>query len=283
MNSSDWSLLFFTLIGQFSAGAVTALLLFAIFSKSQPNTSTIKFFSNTLLVATITILVALLISFLHLSAPLSSVFAISNIKSSWLSREILMVSVYAAAIFATTVYWQWFRGKGIFIRPLLLVSASLGLGMVYTMGKIYMIPTVPIWNTPATLVAFFANTLILGFSFALMMMHLSFPNELFQKLEKTFLYLIILVLAIKVIVGSIHWVGDLEESVGFASRSIPGIWQALSWGWLIALGLIIRKVFPHPQDKPGGKGIYIVAFAFFLIAEFAARVIFYSSYFRVGV
>jgi DMSO reductase anchor subunit len=283
MHSSEWSLLFFTLIGQFSAGVATVLLLYSLLFRNQPNAYALAFIRKALLISTITILVALVISFIHLSAPLSSVFALSNLKGSWLSREILMVSVYAAAVFATTAYWLWLKEKGIYIRPLLLLSSALGLGMVYTMGKLYMIPTVPVWNTPATLIAFYSNTIILGFSFILMLMHYSLKNEAIEKIEKIFLFIMIMVLAVKVISGAINWVGDIEENVGFARRNIHGIWYALSWCWLPGLALIIRKAFPKPNEKPSVKNLYLIAFVFFLIAEFAARVIFYSSYFRVGV
>jgi len=283
MHSSEWSLLFFTLIGQFSAGLTTALLIYTIITPRRNDNAQASFLKVGLLVATGAIGIALIISFLHLSAPLSSVFALTNLKSSWLSREILMVSAYAASIFATTLYWLFCKGKRSLLIPLLAISSLLGLTMVLTMAMLYMIETIPVWNTPGTLIAFYVNTILLGSSFASVLFYNSHKDNLDKNVERVFVFVIITILAVKFISGLVGWDTTTNENIAFAGGMYHPIWDALSWAWLLGLGMLIRRVFPNPRDSDTGIRFYLLAFVFFVIAEFAARVIFYSSYFRIGL
>lgn len=283
MHSSEWSLLFFTLIGQFSAGLTTVLLVYTIITPRRNDNAQASFLKIGLLVATGAISIALIISFLHLSAPLSSVFALTNIKSSWLSREILMVSAYAASVFGTTLYWLFYKGKRSFLIPLLTISSVLGLTMVLTMAKLYMIETIPLWNTPGTLIAFYVNTILLGSSFVLVLLYHSQKGNFERNIEIVLVFTIIGILAVKFISGLVGWDTTSNQNIAFTGGGYHPIWDALSWAWLLGLGMLIRRVFPNPRDADTGIRLYLLAFVFFLMAEFAARVIFYSSYFRVGV
>jgi len=283
MHSSEWSLLFFTLIGQFSAGLATAMLAYATINRQHDGEEQARFFKIGLLIATGTIGVALIISFMHLSAPLSSVFALTNLTSSWLSREILMVSAYAASVFGTTMYWLFYKKKKSLIIPLLAISSVLGLTMVLTMAKLYMIETIPVWNTPGTLIAFYINTFLLGTSFALLLLYHSHKGNFERNIEIVFVFTIIGVLAVKFVSGLVGWDTTTSQNVAFTGGGYHPIWDALPWAWLLGLGMLIRRVFPNPRDANTGIRLYLLAFIFFLMAEFAARVIFYSSYFRVGL
>jgi DMSO reductase anchor subunit len=279
MNSSEWSLLLFTLIGQFSAGLTTAVFIFSIIDQQKED----KYYLRLLYISTVAIAIALIISFLHLSAPLASVFSLSNLKNSWLSREILMVSLYAAAVFSTTGYWQFGKNDKKLFKPLLFLSAIIGLAMVLTMGKLYMVETIPVWNTPSTLIAFYVNTFLLGSSFLLLYLKNAFNKTIHHRTERFFLLIITSVLALKFITGLVNWGTEINDSIGFGSRDISSFWHGISWVWLLGLGILIRKIYPQPMDKKISKYVYHWAFVFFVLAEFAARFIFYSSYFRVGI
>lgn len=283
MHSSEWSLLFYTLLGQFSAGLATAMLAYATINRQHAGEEQARFFKIGLLIATGTIGVALLISFLHLSAPLSSVFALTNLTSSWVSREILMVSAYAASIFVTTMYWQFYKKKKRLTIPLLAISSVLGLTMVLTMAKLYMIDTIPVWNTPGSLIAFYINTFLLGSSFALLLLYHSHKGNFERNIEIVLVFTIIGVLAVKFVTGLIGWDASTSQNVAYTGSGYHPIWDALSWAWLLGLGMLIRRVFPNPRDANTGIRLFLLAFVFFVVAEFAARVIFFSSYFRVGV
>jgi anaerobic dimethyl sulfoxide reductase subunit C (anchor subunit) len=259
------------------------MLVYATINRQHEGEEQASFFKIGLLIATGTIGIALIISFLHLSAPLSSVFALTNLKSSWLSREILMVSAYAASVFGTTLYWLFCKGKRSLLIPLLAISSLLGLTMVLTMAKLYMIETIPVWNTPGTLIAFYVNTILLGSSFALVLLYHSHKGNFERNIEIVFVFTIIGVLAVKFVSGLVGWDTTTSQNVAFTGGGYHPIWDALLWAWLLGLGMLIRRVFPNPRDANTGIRLYLLAFIFFLMAEFAARVIFYSSYFRVGI
>jgi anaerobic dimethyl sulfoxide reductase subunit C (anchor subunit) len=259
------------------------MLVYAIINRQHDGEEQARFFKIGLLIATGTIGVALIISFLHLSAPLSSVFALTNLKSSWLSREILMVSAYAASIFGTTMYRIFSKEKKCLMIPLLAISSVLGLTMVLTMAKLYMIETIPLWNTPGTLIAFYINTFLLGSSFALLLLHHSHKGKFERNIEIVLVFTIIGILAVKFISGLVGWNTTANENIAFVGGMYHPIWDALTWAWLLGLGMLIRRVFPNPRDSDTGIRLYLLAFVFFVIAEFAARVIFYSSFYRIGM
>ncbi|MFP4025154.1 MAG: dimethyl sulfoxide reductase anchor subunit family protein [Thiohalospira sp.] len=277
MNSSEWSLLFFTLIGQFSAGVTLALFFTITFSKKSFQLKTPILF-NGLKVASISIIIALIVSFLHLSAPLSSYFALSNLKQSWLSREILMVSAYAAFIIFVALFEWKIKNKSL-RKPLLFISGMLGLAMVYSMGKLYMIETVPVWNTPETLIVFYINTIVLGLSFMLSF----YSNKIYDKVENIFILIILFTLILKLVTYYINWVNEVYGPIAFLDQHIQAIWNVLWWIWIPGFAIITGIYLKKNLKVKIKSRLYLFAFIFFVIAEIAARVIFYSSYYRLGI
>lgn len=104
---------------------------------------------------------------LHLGRPIMAWKALRNLKSSWLSREILLFSWFAvaagayAALFAADAF-------GLFAVPVLhrLISGGVvalsGLAAVLSSAFIYMVPARPAWYSMVTAYRFFATALILG-------------------------------------------------------------------------------------------------------------------------
>ena len=87
----------------------------------------------------------------HLGRPAAAYKALRNLRHSWLSREVLLLSLYAAAAGAAA---RW---------PSLAVPAALtGAAGVYASARLYIVPGRPAWNTPLTIVRFFATAATLG-------------------------------------------------------------------------------------------------------------------------
>jgi DMSO reductase anchor subunit len=105
---------------------------------------------------------ALLASLLHLGTPRIAWRAAANLRTSWLSREILCALVFAAAGAAFAVL-RWTGTGPAALRSLLACAGAVsGIGLVYAMAGVYRIRTVPVWHTPLTTVSFFATALLLG-------------------------------------------------------------------------------------------------------------------------
>ncbi len=101
-------------------------------------------------------------SFFHLGNPLNAYNAIGNIGSSWLSREIFcgVAFTVVGGIFAIL---QWRKIGTASQRNLIAVLAALiGLALVFSMSNVYMIRTVPVWDTVTTPMSFFVTTFLLG-------------------------------------------------------------------------------------------------------------------------
>jgi len=104
---------------------------------------------------------------LHLGRPIMAWKALRNLKSSWLSREILLFSWFSftagayAALFAADAYGlytvpakvRWVAGG---------VVACSGIAAVLSSAFIYMVPARPSWYSPVTAYRFLATAFILG-------------------------------------------------------------------------------------------------------------------------
>jgi anaerobic dimethyl sulfoxide reductase subunit C (anchor subunit) len=82
-----------------------------------------------------------------------------NVGHSWLSREILITSLFLASLVALVATRF---GRPALAGPLAALAAILGAITVCVMSQVYMIVTVPAWDSPATVVNFAGTALLLG-------------------------------------------------------------------------------------------------------------------------
>lgn len=88
---------------------------------------------------------------LHLGRPVAAWKAVRNLRRSWLSREVVLLSLYAAlAVLAVAV------------PAAMPAAAAAGVAGVYASARLYVVPGRPAWNTPLTVVRFFATAAALG-------------------------------------------------------------------------------------------------------------------------
>ena len=87
----------------------------------------------------------------HLGRPAAAWKAVRNLRRSWLSREVVLFSLYAALAAAAVPV------------PALAGPAALaGAAGVYASARLYVVPGRPAWDTPLTIVRFFATAAALG-------------------------------------------------------------------------------------------------------------------------
>jgi formate dehydrogenase iron-sulfur subunit len=105
--------------------------------------------------------VALAASLFHLGRPASALKALRNLRTSWLSREVALLSAFSAASLAYAAAWAWGAPPG----PRLglgLAAVVLGGAGIYASGRLYLVPARPVWNSPRTIVSFFATAVAAG-------------------------------------------------------------------------------------------------------------------------
>ena len=157
------SLVTFTLLSQAAAGICGVLLALALRAGRTGTSAALEAVALPLLAASLlAALLGLGASFLHLGSPRNAWRALRNVRTSWLSREVLLASLFTAAL-AAAVLMRLRPGPPGFAAGFAEGFAGvLGVGLVTTMAGAYRLRTVPAWDKVATPLAFFGSALVLG-------------------------------------------------------------------------------------------------------------------------
>ncbi len=163
MNTREWALVLFTILAQMSVGSFLGLGIVHFFAARKAGEEQADRFSDLALLAIWPVMgLGFVASLLHLGNPMNAYRAVTNLDTSWLSREILFGIVFAVVGFAFALL-QWRKVGSFTMRNILAWIASIfGIGLVYSMSKVYMLPTQPSWDSLATPISFFTTTLLLG-------------------------------------------------------------------------------------------------------------------------
>ncbi len=155
LESPHWPLVLMTVLTQLSVGAFTAIWLMQTFAAHSNRLAS--------LIALLIAFCALSASTLHLGRPLYAARALKMWRRSWLSREVLLFTLFAGT---ATIYslCQWTALSVSNIAG--AVTVLFGLAGVGASAKLYLAPGRPAWNSPHTIFEFYATTALLGASTA---------------------------------------------------------------------------------------------------------------------
>jgi anaerobic dimethyl sulfoxide reductase subunit C (anchor subunit) len=306
MNVKELSLIAFTILGQMSVGAFVLLGIVHFFAQRKAGIQEADRLSDRALLAIGPVLVlGFLASLFHLGSPLNAPRAISHVGVSPLSFEILAGLAFAVlgALFA---FMQWRKlGSPTLRSTLAIVTALVGLVFVWAMTQVYLLPTVPAWDTPLTVISFFTTTLLLGAmalgaayvaNYAVLRRQKAGEDNtqlsLLRDALRTIALLAVIALGIHFIVIPLY-VAYLATSGGAAAASAAIITEQN--GLVFALRLLLLFVgagllslFIYRNASSSGQlrilSLYAyLAFALVLIAEVLGRYLFYASMVRVGL
>lgn len=161
--AGDRSLVAFSLLTQTAVGMLCALLVSWWLPGDWVGTSASMLYVGPLAAT------AALASLLHLGSPGNAWRALANLKSSWLSREILFLGLFVggwtALVAIGRVGLASDVGGGLpspLARGIAVFTALAGVTLVYAMSRVYRLRTVPAWDTPLTQAAFFLTAGSLG-------------------------------------------------------------------------------------------------------------------------
>ena len=306
MNTQDLALVFYTTLVQMSVGAFVILGLvhfYALRKGDEKNASEMS--DRALLAIGPIVVVGVLASFLHLGNPANAFRAVSNLNSSWLSREILFTLLFVGtgAVFAVL---QWRKIGSFQLRQIIaLVAAALGIAVVFSMSNIYQLAAEPAWNSLATPINFFITTfllgaLALGVAFVINYYYLKGKQDRANiKLQSEMLRVILQWIAI----GSIVLLGvQLVVMPLFISQLSAGNAAAVEsagkltseFGVVFALRLVLvllgaglLGIFIYRNALLNNERLMasfvIAAFTFVLVGELLGRFLFYSMHVRIGI
>jgi DMSO reductase iron-sulfur subunit len=148
---AHWPLIVMTMLTQLSVGAFTSIWLLQAFGSQSHRVAA--------LVALVVAMLALAASTLHLGRPIHAIRALKMWRRSWLSREVLLFTLFAiAAATYSTALWFGVHNAG----WLGAITSFLGICGVGASARLYLVPGRPAWNSPLTIAEFWSTTALLG-------------------------------------------------------------------------------------------------------------------------
>jgi formate dehydrogenase iron-sulfur subunit len=146
-----WPLIVMTVLTQLSVGGFTAIWLMEVFGARLHRVAA--------LVAFLVAALALSASTLHLGRPIHAMRAMKMWRRSWLSREVLLFTLFANAAAAYSVtLWLNFPGA-VFLGGATVLFGVAGVG---ASARLYLVPGRPAWNSPFTILEFYLTSALLG-------------------------------------------------------------------------------------------------------------------------
>lgn len=249
--SAHWPLLMMTVLTQLSVGAFAAIGWMQAFDAGSPRTAA--------LIALAIAFCALGASTLHLGRPIHAVRAVKMWRRSWLSREVLLFTLFAAAATVDS-YCLWRdAAHAAFFGA---VTVLLGVAGVSASARLYLAPGRPAWNSPLTILEFLATTALLGASAANLL-----------GVATSWLVLVCGLGSLLVLSVKLAWLALSS------SRERYGSWQLLSTALFSRMVLRIALLAVGLWILSAGHASWmqIAAAALFLCGEFLGRYLFFVS------
>ena len=288
--TSEWQLVFFTILTQMAVGTFTFWGLPALLIPA-PNTFSEGYYPAVLLAVVLVLLAfGTLSAGFHLGRPSHAVFAISNLKNSWLSREALLGSSFGLVVLILLVR-RWLGAPfSVLDQLFILAGIVFGLALVYGISRLYMLRTVPAWNHLGTPAAFFMTTCLSGTVavntlWFLLIAWVDATNIDFD-LRRLFVLSTVLILLFSAAQLCIFFfkVLYLSSQGGVAADSIRLLWTDLRailiWrSVLIFVGaglLVLQLMIGLPPL------FALLAYGAILVSEILGRFLFYMFYKREG-
>ncbi len=307
MELREWALILFTILAQMSVGSFVVLGIMHFFVQRNAGAQEADRMTDRALMAIGPVLVlGLTASIFHLGSPLNAPRAVSNLATSWLSREIMFGVLFAALGFLFAIL-QWRKIGSITHRTVLgWVTALVGLALVFSMARVYMLETQPAWNTISTPVLFFVTTFLLGslaIGTALVANFMYLKNKepgcaetqcnLLGGTMRWIAIASIVLLGIELITIPLQ-TGSLTSSA--VPQAVASVAMYMNqFGVLFALRLIlvflgagVFALFVYRNALTTGREQvigYLVfgAFALVLVAELIGRYLFYATQVKIGI
>ena len=159
----EWPLVAFTVAGQAAVGIFLFAGIPLFLSVGAGGNAAARETRLIVLAVVLGLLItAALLSFFHLHHPFRARRVLTNLRTSWLSREIFFELGFMALVaFGALLAWRR-PAEGILLKGILAAAGLAGILFILSMSKLYMLQTVPPWNQAYTPLSFFMTSLSLG-------------------------------------------------------------------------------------------------------------------------
>ena len=301
MRKAEWPLVIFTLLMQMSLGLFILLVAFWFLAPESMNTYFLDDLSSTaFLIIDALLIIGVLIASSHLDHPINARLAMSNLKKSWLSREMLL-GLSFGCIMAILSGLRWLDVRSAFISNLLLITGSaLGVALLYAIPRIYMLRTVPTWNSIIVPLSFFSTSLLFGsillaiiISFLLPSLHSA--NDLSQEIKGLLLWIEFgsLGLMFVQVLFSYAMLKGFHSQIHPMDISMESTWIKYRLIFMLRLGLgmigialyvnFMDQLINNSHSEGSWGYLLFVSFLLIFLSEISGRILFFTSYRSVGI
>jgi DMSO reductase anchor subunit len=150
----EWPLASFTLAIQIACGLALATTM-AAWTHTYPQSTALRACGMAVFPM---VLLGLLLSMMHLGRPWSAWRALTNVRHSRLSQEVLLTAAFAVSSLLLSLTWSAEP------NPLRLYAGALasicGITAVISGAVVYRIPTRPLWNLGWVMASFTGTTIL---------------------------------------------------------------------------------------------------------------------------
>jgi anaerobic dimethyl sulfoxide reductase subunit C (anchor subunit) len=251
------------------------------------------------------LVIALVASLFHLGNPLNAPRAVTNLGTSWLSREILasVLFVVVGGIFAIM---QWRRiGPRALRNAIAVIAGLLGLALIFIMAQVYHLETQPAWNSWNTTLSFYATSFLLGVlgvaaAYVASYGYIRRKDPECAEVQCTLLHDALRGLSIAAIVlvgvefvAAPLYVASLVSGPAAAQQTTAMLIDeysilftlrlALAFIGACVLGLWIYRVAVQRERETLLANLTYAAFGLVLVAEVLGRYLFYATHFKIGI
>jgi DMSO reductase iron-sulfur subunit len=148
-----WPLTVMTVLTQLSVGAFTAIWSIQLAGAGTHKMAVVLALSAALL--------ALSASTIHLGRPIHAARALKMWRRSWLSREVLLFTIFAGAATAYSISSLLANSLATATGAVTIIFGVAGVG---ASARLYLVPGRPAWNSPLTFFEFFTTASTFGFA-----------------------------------------------------------------------------------------------------------------------
>lgn len=306
MEVREWALPVYTILMQLATGSLLSLWLIRWAAGRQHGYEGVDMVVRIpLLAILVTVVVAIIGSHAHLSRPYLSILALLNLRTSWLSREILFTIVFLGSVLSLS-YLHWFTTGYLRLKMALgWLGIVAGGTSVYCMAMIYLLPTQTMWNSPLTVVSFLVTVVLLGATAVSVMIVMDFKvSEIAgsdgttlreQIIGRSFIWLAVVagITAVITLLLNLSLIATLRQGDLSAQISIElllGLYRpllALRYAtlfvgvcWFTFTALRVRH---WPLQRIVITSPVYLSCLLVLISEILGRFLFYATHVRLGI
>lgn len=284
MNMHDWSLILYTLCLQSAVGIYVVSRIVVWNEETKAARMRFLYLALGLGVA------GVIASLTHLGYPLNALKTMSNLGTSWLSREILLTALFGVAGIGSVLLERQAVGSVQTRNGWAALTSLLGLGLIFVMSMIYRSTAFPAWEHVSTTLIFFATAGLIGTAVV-------FAGQCARKGDEEPKGLTGLVvgaaaaLAVQVAAIALHgvYLGTAGPEAHATAALMSDSWSVLYWGQILCLvvgaGICMPLAWQRVVQKklaslPQFAGALVALVA---LGELAGRVVFYATRVKIGL